>query len=1249
MQNALGGNDRATRRRRFVYPCRMEEFARAELAANGAAEPRYRRLRRLGEGSMGVVFEAQDMLLQRKVALKALRAENAELSYRLKREFRSLVGLSHRNLVQLYELGTDATGYFFTMELVEGVDFLSYCTSEAPPFAGSGQRSQPASAIPALGYDMERLRRALGELALGLGALHAQGFVHRDIKPSNVLVARNGRVVLIDFGLIADGAESEASGGSAQLVGTSAYMAPEQLAAEPLRASADLYAVGVMLFEVLTGRRPFEGKLLDVLQQKALREAPDVRVLAPSAPEDLARLCMRLLERDPARRAGVRELAEVVGQSLEVLPSPASPPSSRSKLVGRGQELGALQAAFEQVRAGACRVVLVGGPSGIGKSALVREFLEHLAAAVPRVTILSGRCYEAESIPFKAVDGLMDALSELWRRLPLAEAMYLMPREPEFLVRAFPVLLRVPAVGDKLATAAALPAAEALRRSFCACRETFQRLGRSGPLVLWLDDVQWADPDSIRLLVHLLDPVDAPGILLILSQRLDGAHESAALEAITKQAQRIALGPIEPEHMRELLQSILGAASEELVNELTREASGSPFLGSTLARYARQHPGSSSSSLQLVLAERLHALSSDARALLSLIALAAGPLSPELSARALESDRSRVDSNLRELAAWDLVRLAPGGQERRIEPYHDKIRQVVLGTLDETTRARQHLAIALALEEETEVDSGACARHFLAAGEAAKACLHARRAGKRAELQLAFMRAAEHYRVCLDLAQLAPEDARSLRRDLANALSNAGRGPQAAEEYLALARSSDGDDKLDLEQRAAEEYLRAGYPDLGLRSLRAVLSQVGLGYPKSSQRALLAGLAQQALARLRLRKHLQAGAAPGAAAADAAALRRIDVCRTVANCLAFLEPEVTFYYQRTQLRLALDNGEPARLCRALAMEATYRALGGKVDATTGRLLRRAGELASEISDPQVLAVVRLHEGMVVYYQGRWQTAFEHCSVAADALERSGVGAHWELANAMLYVLLSLLTRGDLNELRRRLQRELAQAEARRDMFALTILRAGALHLVRLGDDEPGQIEQDLNSVMGMWAKQQFSVPRFWELLALTNRDLYLGEFERAFQRFEPWPGLLARSLPMRVQVTRVKVHHARARAALALAVRGQPERLAIVEQEIAVLESEGVAWASGLARSLRGGVAFARADREGCLRALRQAERELGQAELWLDAWSVARLRAELEPPSEGQDLRAACAEWFSRHGVRNPDALARVHAPALT
>jgi len=127
------------------------------------------------------------------------------------------------------------------------------------------------------------------------------------------------------------------------------------------------------------------------------------------------------------------------------------------------------------------------------------------------------------------------------------------------------------------------------------------------------------------------------------------------------------------------------------------------------------------------------------------------------------------------------------------------------------------------------------------------------------------------------------------------------------------------------------------------------------------------------------------------------------------------------------------------------------------------------------------------------------------------------------------------------------------------------------------------------------------------------------------------------------------VHHARARVALALALRGQPERLEIVEQEIAVLESEGVAWALGLARSLRAGVAFVRGDREGCLRALRQAERELGQAELWLDVWSLARFRAELEPASEAQDLRAACAEWFGRHGVRNPDALARVHAPALT
>jgi len=212
---------------------------------------RYRRIRQLGQGGMGIVYEVHDTLLDRRVALKTIRSEDPELLYRLKREFRSLADLRHPNLTELYELIVDGGACSYTMELIDGVDFVQTC-----------RRGELAPGARAL-FDEGQLRDGLAQLAAGLDALHAAAKIHRDVKPSNVLVARSGRVVLLDFGLVADLSEPRNATLTAHLVGTAAYMAPEQ--AEPLSEvgeAADWYGMGVILYEVLTGTCPFEGGML---------------------------------------------------------------------------------------------------------------------------------------------------------------------------------------------------------------------------------------------------------------------------------------------------------------------------------------------------------------------------------------------------------------------------------------------------------------------------------------------------------------------------------------------------------------------------------------------------------------------------------------------------------------------------------------------------------------------------------------------------------------------------------------------------------------------------------------------------------------------------------------------------------------------------------------------------------------------------------------------------------------------------
>ena len=289
---------------------------------------------------MGVVYEAEDLERHEHVALKTLKQRDPDTIYRLKREFRSLADLNHPHLVSLYDLFIDDDSCFFTMELVRGVTFLEWSSNRAQ-FLAEADAAAADTIQPhelRLACDESRLRPTLKQLAEGLQALHGFGMVHRDVKPTNVMVTDDGRVKLLDFGLVAAervATMSDRRSVEGGVVGTAAYMAPEQAAGGEVTPATDWYAVGVLVFEALTGAVPFSGPILQVLMDKQQRPSPSPSSLVRQTPPDLATLCDALLERDPTRRPDGSQILQRLGVSQQMAaqasPELQRPPFARTR------------------------------------------------------------------------------------------------------------------------------------------------------------------------------------------------------------------------------------------------------------------------------------------------------------------------------------------------------------------------------------------------------------------------------------------------------------------------------------------------------------------------------------------------------------------------------------------------------------------------------------------------------------------------------------------------------------------------------------------------------------------------------------------------------------------------------------------------------------------------------------------------------------------------------------------------------
>jgi len=1181
----------------------------------------------LGAGSAGVVYRAFDRQLQREVALKLLRHASGRDLFRFKREFRALADIAHPNLVTLHELHSAGGEWYFTMELVEGVSFIDWVRPPPGPPAASRSRADIAAAH----VDVARLYGVLVQLVDALIALHRAGKLHRDLKPSNVLVTQAGRLTLLDFGLVASVAEGDPE---RLAVGTPVYMSPEQAADQSLGEASDWYSLGAMLYEALVGRRPFEGDSEQVMTRKQTEQPPSPRQLDSNVPAELSRLCMQLLQPSPAARPSGLAILEALGAAPSEVTRTIGRSYPPASFVGRTAELEILRRALIDTRRSGVSL-LVTGKSGIGKSTLIRRFLRGLGDSV---FVLEGRCYEREAVPFKMLDGVVDALTGVIVGLPLIVAEQLAPRDLGSLVRLFPVLRRVPKFAELAAGSPAPPDPQEMRRrGFFALRSVLGRLARIRPLVIFVDDAHWGDADSAVFLAELIHGSEA-GMLIIV------AHRPEDYLGVVAQVRRPPGGNARRGDVREL--EIVPMSDSESVMlvaqiagdtprsaEVVAAAGGNPLVLSELARA----PGVTAGlRIDDLVRERALKLSPDAQAMLAVSSVAARPLPVEIAAHAAGVVGGHDEAT--QLSVERLATLRQVGDAMILHPAHDHVRVAVLASLDPESRAGWHEALARAFEAvqgPDQLDSQAVVEHWLAAGHPANAAHHAVAAALRVEEAFAFRRAAELYEIALAYGPWDAAGQRDLLRRKAHALQCAGQLDEAAQIYAHASQLLADADAIDLERLYVEVMLRRGRIDEALPAAEALLAKVGIRIPLAGRTSRTRLATQWLQVKLRGLDYVEREAS----AVPAQALLTIDVLYSIASSLAFGDPALGRVVQSELVRAALEAGEPVRVCLALAQEVCYAAAGGSRNgAVVEAVAARLKSVALRIAYPHVIGLADAAMGIAAHMSGRWVDARSHLEAGLATLRDHGAGVRWEIDLGDAFWLATLFYLGEWREMSRLTQLLLREAADRGDIVAQQGLRSGRCNLAWLLINRPDEAQAQL-ALASETLCSGFHLPQVQVVVAQINIDLYVGQAATAARRLlEVWPSIEQVGV-MRLQQPRIELHLLKARTLLADTT--QPDRLRTARGLADELLKEGAVWASALGHLVRAAVlAWSDAD-DAALDELEQAEDDLVASGM-TGLLHIARWRrGELEGGAGGVARAAAARDALRDLGAADPERVA--------
>ena len=745
----------------------------------GTTLGKYRIEHQLGQGGMGTVFLAYDTILLRRVAIKVLRspAEDESSHAQLLREARSASALNHPNVCTIYEVGEESGWAFIAMEHIDGRPLCDLVDVS------------PLPAEDAVRYGIEA--------ADALAHAHDRGVIHRDLKTANAIVSSSGRLKLVDFGLArradpfgSDSATQSTKTDTGVTGGTPYAMAPEQVRGGPADARTDIWALGVLLYEILAGTRPFHGATTAELFSSILHDPP--APMPPSTPDSLRWLVQKCLARLPddryQRAADVRLVLEATASVLRRGTRPKSDPSVASGaplppapilnpamgvigFVGREDELAMMLAVWDRATRGERQLILLAGEPGIGKTRLAVEFARRRAAE--GATVLVGRSDEESLVPYQP---FVEALSWYARVCPEpdlraqlaaigggAELGQLIPE----LVRRIadlPVPASMNAVGQRyrlLETVRALLAAASAVR----------------PTVLILDDLHWADKPTLLLLRHLVRPSDTAALCIVGTYReseLARTHPLAEMLADLRREQvvtRVSLRGLDEKQTRGLIDMVAGRDLPPRLTSLVVDSTdGNPFFIAEMLRHLsetgaltrlREAAGFRVTDLGLpegvkeVIGRRLSRLSEECNRALSLASVVGRDFDLDVLTALGDMAEDRLLDALDEaINAW-LIGEIPGSPQR-FTFMHALMRETLYGELTSTRRVRLHSRVGEASEQLAKGKPAPpladLAYHFsqaAPAGTVDKAIDYATRAGDRAADALALEEAVRLYDMAL--------------------------------------------------------------------------------------------------------------------------------------------------------------------------------------------------------------------------------------------------------------------------------------------------------------------------------------------------------------------------------------------------------------------------------------------------------------------------------------------------------------------